>query len=186
MPDPASDLQSKICRAIKALLIAEGAGSEEDTIAAPSQAARPIPNTTILAGDGTPFSGPGNWQHPVTIDLRDTALTQPEETNPNRTRIDANNRCTRIVNALTRSDDTHTLYYTAQQLTAAGRAMATAVNSSAEAIQFAEDNADMAEFTVLWWEAVGSGTAQTMNGGEAGMFFQRDIQFNCVACNAVL
>lgn len=187
MPDPNADLQSKICRAVKALLIAEGVGSALDTIAAPSQEARSLPITTITTGDGSPFDGPGNWSHTVNLDLRDEAVTQPTEANPQSTRVSANERCTRIVNALTRSEDTHTLKYTADRLTTLGRALAVDETSGSNPIaaQRALDNADMADFTVLWWEAVGVGSANKV-ATDGGTFWQRDLQFNCVACNANL
>lgn len=187
MPDPASDLQSKICRAIRALLIAEGAGSALDTLAAPDYQSRELPLTAIMCGDGDPFDGPGNFTFPITIDLRDEAVTQPTETNDQATRTAANARLSAIINALTKSEDGHTLYYTAARLTSLGRALAVdeTSGSSAAAAQRAIDNADMAEFTVLWWESMGVGSPGKVAGNGVS-FWQRELQFSCVACDAVL
>jgi len=188
MPVATTDLQSKICRAVKALLIAAGAGSAVDTIAAPSAQERSLPVTTILAGDGTPFDGPGNSKHPVTLELRDDAIDQPTETNPGTKRVTASERLTAIWNALNRSDDGHTLYYTAQLLTAAGRALAVDETGGADATvaQRARDNADMADFTVLWWESLGAGSANRVSPEGGVTHWQRDLQFNCVACNSAI
>jgi hypothetical protein len=187
MPDPSSDIQSKLARAIRALLIADGAGSTEDTIAAPSDQERSLPLTAISVGDGDPFDGPGNLKFPVTLDLRDEAVTQPDETSDQATRRAANERLTNIVNALTKSDDDHTLYYTAARLTTLGRALAVDETSGgdANAAQRALDNADMADFTVLWWESMGVGSPGKVSG-DGVSFWQRDLQFSCVACSAIL
>lgn len=174
MAQTSDDLQSKICRAVRALLIEEGAGSTEDTIAAPNSEQRGLPLTAITTGDGQPFDGPGNWQHQVNLELRDDAVNSPDESDPDTARVVANARCTRIVNALMLSEDGHTLDYTARRLTTLGRALASDA-----------DNADMADFTVLWWEAAGQGTA-SLTSGDSSMFWQRDLQFNCVACNSAI
>lgn len=174
MAQTSDDLQSKICRAIRALLIEEGAGSTEDTIASPSSEQRTLPLTGISCGDGQPFDGPGNWQHQINIELRDDAVNDPDDGDPDTARVVANARCTRIVNALMLSDDGHTLDYTARRLTTLGRALAAD-----------SDNADMADFTVLWWGAAGQGTAN-LTSGDSSMFWQRDLQFNCVACNSAI
>lgn len=187
MPEPNSDLQSKIARAVKALLLAEGAGSTIDTIAAPSDAERSLPNTTISAGDGDEFAGPGNYKFPVWLELCDAAVTQADEPNDQATRVSANERFTRIWNALNRSDDGHTLQYTANRLTTLGRALAVDETSGADplAAQRAIDNADMADFTVLWWEASPAGAANKITGKESS-YWSRDLQFACVACNSTL
>lgn len=174
MSEPFSDLQSKICRAVRELIISKGAGSAEDTFAAPCSDDRSLPNTTITVGDGSMADAPGNWEHRITIELRDSAAVQPGETNPQAPRIAANERFTRVVNAMTRSDDTHTLAYTAAQLTEIGRAMATADP---------ENHEDMEDFTVIWLESVATGSS--IKSGD-GTFWAREIQFRCIAANANL
>ena len=187
MAQTSDDLQSKICRAVRALLIEDGAGSTEDTIAAPSSVLRELPITAVMTGDGQPFDGPGNWQHQVNLDLRDDAVNAPDEADTDTARIAANARCTKIVNALMLSEDGHTLDYTARRLTELGRALAVDESEGAdEAMALrAAQNADMADFTVLWWEAAGQGAA-TISAGESSTYWQRDLQFNCVACNSAI
>jgi hypothetical protein len=183
----AQDIQSQITRAVRALLIADGAGSAVDTIAAPSELPRSLPITTVTCGDGDPFDGPGNQKFRVTLDLLDEAATQPDESSNQASRVAANERLTNIVNALTKSDDDHTLYYTAAMLTTLGRALAVDETSGADAdvAQRALDNVDMAAFTVLWWESMGVGAAGK-SSGDTGAFWQRELMFSCVACSAAL
>lgn len=182
MADLNSDLPSKITRAIRALLISEGAGSAVDTFAAPCGEPRALPNTTIHSGDADPFDGPGNWSFSVMLILRDEAVTQSTKPNPVAQRVAANQRFTNISNTLTRSDDTHTLKYTALAIQNAGRALAVS-DGSAEGDKRAADNADMADFSVLWWEKSGFGSAKQAS---PGAFWERDLNFTCVACNAAI
>lgn len=184
MAEITSDLQSKINRAVRAVLIAEGAGTVTDTIAAPSEMDRTLPNTTVVSGDSQPFDGPGNWRFPVTLVLRDEAVTQPTEINLEASRQTANGRLSGILNALNRSDDEHTLYYTALELTTKGRALAVDASggTDADSVQRAADNADMADFTVLWWESVSVGAAAKTTATGA-TFWERTLDFSCVACN---
>ena len=177
MPDAASDITSKLNRAIRALLISEDAGTEQDTIAEPSEQERPLPVTTISTGDGSPFDGPGNQQFPVSITLHDPGIGNPESITIDGTRRAANTRLTNVHNALCQSDDEHTLKYTAGLLTTAGRDLASTGTAAQQAA-----NADMADFTVLWWEYVTTG-ASTLSSSELGTFWERSLQFRAVACN---
>lgn len=183
MSEPNSDLQSKINRAIRAVLIDRGAVNEDNCFADPESADRILPNSTISTGEGNPFDGPGNWQFPeILINIRDEATVQPNMASEDP-RLAANVRATAIWNALNRSDDETTLYFTASEITRLGRALAVAMDSSPAAVAFAAANADMAEFTCLWWEAAAQGPAKKH---EDGTFWSRDFVFSCVACNGTL
>ena len=181
---PSGDLQSKINRAIRAVLISAGAGTLNDTYAAPASDDRQLPNTTIITGDGIPFSGPGNWHFPeVTVLLRDSAVVQPATDAANTPRISANSRMTAVINALTLSDNISSLYYTAQQITALGRALAVDPTNGSNPIaaQSALDNADMSDFTCLWWDVTSNGQPKK---SENGAYWERELGFSCIACNA--
>lgn len=185
MDYPNTDLQSKIDRAIRAVLLDQGAATKENCYAAPASEARILTNCTIASGDGHPFDGPGNWQFPnVTLNLRDDGSVQPDMADANQPRTDANARMTKIFNALNRSDDEHTLYYTATEITRLGRLLSVDVSSGSDPTlaQEAADNADMADFTMLWWEAGIVGTP--VKHDSETTFWERDLQFSCVACNA--
>lgn len=185
MPDPSTDLQSKINRAVRAVLVDQQAATNDNCYCDPETAGRTLPNTTVTTGDGVPFDGPGNWHFPVVnLNLRDDASVQPNQRAADQ-KTSANTRCTKIYNALARSDDTHTLAYTASELTRLGRALAVDASNGSDPVQAqaARDNADMADFTVLWWEFSGQGVPTKPEGST---FWERDLQFSCVACNAVL
>jgi hypothetical protein len=182
VPTPNTDLQSKITRAIQAVLIDQGLIAAT-IFAAPSNAARTLPNTTIsIESDAFAYDGPGNWQFPdVRLTLRDDAIKQPDTADPESYRKTANDRWSNTYNALARSDDTHTLFYTATQLTALGNALATNPDPV-----IATDNADMADFTVLWWELVRQGAPNLVAGDGGGTFWEREMQFSCVVANTAL
>lgn len=188
MADPNTDLQSKINRAVRAVILSVGAGTVNNTYAAPFGDVRILPNTSISTGDGIPFDGPGNWHFPnVIVNLRDDGAIQPDATDPNQPRIDANLRLTGIYNALNRSNDTTTLYFTAGELTRLGRLLAVDQSGGTDPVQAqsAADNADMADFTVLWWEGGLVGTP-TRHESDGHFFWERELGFGCVACNTAL
>ena len=179
-----SDLQSKFSRAIKALLVNSGVVQVGNCFVELSSENRPLPNTSIYVGDGNPFEGPGNFQFPqIILNLRDDSVVQPTETDRNIPRKLANQRLASINNCLNLTDDGgQTLFYTAQQITLAGRGLAVdpTAGSDPGAAQSAADNADMADFTCLWWEFGFIGPAKKL---DQGTFLERDICFSGVACN---
>lgn len=186
MAQPNSDLQSKINRAVRAVLLDQGAVQRDNCYAAPASDDRTLPNTTITTGDGIPFDGPGNWQFPeIMVNLRDPATVQPDEADPENKRISANERCSNIYNALNRSDDTTTFFFTAAELTRLGRLLAVDQSNGTDPVQVqsALNNADMADFTVLFWEP---GLIGSPSKNQDGTFWSRELAFSCVACNAAL
>lgn len=181
MPDPNSDLQSKICRAVKALLIAEGAGSALDTFVQFCSDPRTFPNTTIECPEGdelVKYSGIWKFSN-VRVTMRDTATVQPAESNPNAAWIAATDRYNRIRTALSRVGDTGEFAFLPALLTTTGRALATSDGSSA-GDQRAEDNADMATFTITWWHITGLSAPRLDAAGDC---FESELQFECHACN---
>jgi hypothetical protein len=181
MPDPNSDLQSKICRAVKAMLVSEGAGSAIDTFIELSSDPRPLPNTTISTGGGdelVKYSGIWKFQN-VRVEMRDNATVQPTEINPVAAIVAATERYNRIRTALSRLGNSGEFTYTPALLTAAGRALAVS-DGSEEGDQRAEDNADMAYFTITWWNITGLSAPQSNSEATC---FESELQFECHACN---
>jgi hypothetical protein len=178
------DLQSKITRAIRALLISEGAGSTEDTFVEFTSDQRSLPNTTIDSGSATEhIMFTGNWRFTgVNVVLRDAATVQPDETNTQAARIAAQERYDLVRKALTRVGDNGEFTFLPSELTAAGRALAVdeSSGSDAESVQRAEDNADMADFTVFWWNITNLSSPRLNTEATA---FEADMQFDCIACN---
>lgn len=178
-----SSLQSKIARAVRAHLISEGVGTAADVFCEMSTADRTLPSTTIVTGDGQeyPFAT-GNWRFTVSIVLRDTAVQDPDETNTNVSWTDANTRYSAIRDALTQIGGSQPLLYTAQTITTAGQALATS-DGSDEGDLRAEDNADMAAFTCMWWKEIG---LSAPTASETGTHWESELQFDCMACNSAL
>ena len=183
------DLQTKIPRAIAALIIGTNVGTVNNTYPGEATATvtnRTLPNQTITCGDGFEEDlQPGNFRFTGTINFRDDGTTQPNETNlPNGPFIRAQQRVSPIITQLVLSDDGTTKDYTRRQLNAWGRKMAATVanGGTASSDQDAANNADMADFTFIYWNITDYGTPKKTESG--GTFVERDITFECVACNS--
>jgi hypothetical protein len=186
---PSGDLQSKINRAVRGFLIAQGAATPDNCYAAPSSYDRTLPNTTVeTPSDGVydPRMGPGNLRFDnVAVILRDNAVAQANDPDMNDPRIAANNRMTLTYNALNQTVNNADLGYTAQQITLAGRALAVdpTNGANAQAAQSAADNADLQNFCCLFWWLVRIGEMKT---DSKGVFWERELVFGGIFCNASL
>lgn len=165
------DLQSKLNRAIRAVLIEQGAGSTDDTFIEFTSADRAFPNTTIDSGNASEHvMFTGNWRFQnVSLTLRDSASSEDE--NPKAAQIAALERYDRIRAALTRVGDNGEFNFMPGELTTLGRALAT---------ESPEDDADMADFTVFWWNITSLSSPRI--DPEANCF-TASLQFDCIACN---
>lgn len=186
MGDTNSDLQSKINRAIRALLMAAGAAVVGDTYAPPDGEGRTLPNTTVETLDGMEMTEcPGLWRFPqVLLNLRDEAVAQPDEPSANAMWVAANARFSRIVSALTQTDTGTDYRVTAVAITQAGNALAVS-DGTPEGDQRAKDNADMADFTIQYWRPVSLPGAKK-TGSDKETFWERELTFECVACGAAV
>ena len=176
-----SDLQSKINRAVRALLINSGAGSALDTFTELTSDTRAIPNTTIATGSGDELvKFTGLWKFPgLTVSMRDNAAVEADEANPNAAWIAALTRYNDVRTALSLIGDAGELNYTAGQITSAGRALAES-DLTEEGDIIAADNADMANFTVTWWAITGLSSPRLNSENNC---FESELQFECHACN---
>lgn len=169
-----SDLQSKLNRAIRAVIIDQGAGSDADTFVDFTSDNRELPNTTIDCGEASehiPFTG--NWRFPrVAIVLRDHAAIQPEEINTDAAWRAAMERYDKVRVALSRVGDSGEFDFMPGQLTTLGRALS---------VDDPENHADMEDFTVFWWNIV---TLAAPRLSPDGNFFESGLQFDAIACNA--
>jgi hypothetical protein len=175
------DLQSKITRAMKAVL--KNAGVTGTIIAAPENIERTLPLTTITCDDGRQtLDQPGNWNFPdIQIFLKDDAVADPGIPDYAERRTAANSHFSSVCSALCLSDDGGQSYdYMARLLTAAGQALATTGTAEQQA-----DNADMAAFTVLFWNPTVSGSGK-ISTSDKGTFWERVVGFECIACNVAL
>ena len=176
----AQDLQSKLNRSIRALLIAEGAGSTEDTFTEISSATRQLPNTTIDSGSASEHvMFTGNWRFQnVTLTMRDNAAVQPDD-EINSPWVVAVERYNRIRVALSRIATSGSFAFLPGELTTAGRALAVSDGSESGDI-IAADNADMADLTVMWWNITGLSSPRFNSEADC---FESELQFDCIACN---
>lgn len=175
-------VDSKLERAIVAYLISVDCGDEEDIFHSMSMGTRGFPNTTVLPVNGTPepkFTG--DYRIQVWVSIKGSASTGTDETNPLAGQVAFIQRVQQTWDALMQTDDEQTLRYTATAITAAGRALAVAVDASDEAIQFAANNADMADFTVIEWEDAGFGQGKA---DPQGHDWERVLMFSALAASA--
>jgi hypothetical protein len=158
-----SKTRSKLNRAICAYLISVGAGSKDDTTPANSPGPSSYPRTTVRATMSIPeVHMTGLRRVRVHISVKGSAALKPEEPNPDLARAQFDERLGAVYDALmqTAATDGQTLSWTAQAITAAGQAMATAVDNSDAAALFARNNADMADFTCHAWYDAGEGDGE--------------------------
>jgi hypothetical protein len=178
----AQDLQSKLNRAIRAVIIEQGAGSADTIFLAHTSDERGLPSTSIDSGDATEHvMFTGNWRFTsVTVTLRDSA--DPEQFAPTPPQVAATERYNLIRAALTRLGDNGEFNYMPGQLTTLGRALAVDESEGEipESAQFAADNADMEDFTVFWWNTVALSSPRI--NAEAHCY-ESELRFDCIACN---
>ena len=154
---------SQLERAIRALLVSTGAATMADCYISNDPRERiglatGITDIQAVQSNTEPeISGNEKWA--VRIQNKFGVPTQPGEANPNVNRIEMDTRVGRQMLELLRSNDGMTLFKTADNITAAGRALAVSDGSTDGDIQ-AENEADMAEFTCLFVRWLGSSRGQ--------------------------
>ncbi len=179
------DLKTKVNRAVFALIVGNGVGTTDNTYPGETTSQdRTLPNTTIDAGECFEEDlQPGNFRFPNgKITFRDNAIVQPGDPNPNSAFLAAQQRVSAIIGQLVLSDDETTLDYTRRQLNAFGRALAVDPTNGddPEASQSAANNQDMTDLTFLYWRITDYGEPKKAEG----LYFEREISFECVACNS--
>lgn len=156
MSAPYSNLDDKLTRAIAAYLRSVGIGTTDNIVSHLTNQPRVIPPEgliSVLCGDGdAPGDQPGNIRFPVTVMLKFPGIDDPNAAAS--AEIAARQRQAAINDKLLLSDDTHTIRYTAAQITAVGRSLAVS-DGTEEGDTFAAENADMVDFTLIWWESTG-------------------------------
>jgi hypothetical protein len=150
--------RSKLNRAICAYLVSVGAGGPEDTVPANSGGSQGYPNTTVHATLSKPeILLTGIRRITTHVSIKGSAVVAVGEPNADVARKNFDDRVAAVEDALMQSDDGQSLRATAVAITAAGRALATPVDISPEAAQFAANNADMVDFSCQAWYDGGEG-----------------------------
>src|SRR5579872_2135561 len=184
------DLKTKIERAIYALILNAGLGTPDNVwpgMASRTDEDRTLPNTTIEAGEGREDVFMGNYRFERgTVCFYDRAANDPSSTNPQEAFLAASQRSTSIIYLLVQSDDQTTMDYSRRLLNAAGRALAVDLSNGANAAmkQAALNNADMTDFTLIYWRVVDYGVTREVKAEGGGLYFERELGFECLACNS--
>lgn len=120
---PYHNLRSKLNRAIRAWLISQDCGTENDIHVGFNVKDRDFPLTTIRAAIGTPmphFSGNYSIRTMITVKGR---AQQNSDGDPELARILFDERLAKTFDALMQTDDNQTLRFTAKSITSAGRGL---------------------------------------------------------------
>jgi hypothetical protein len=153
-----NNVRSKLNRAIAAYLVSVGCGGVDDVLPANVRTFKTYPNTLVRATMSTPDPPlTGVREVTVHISIKGTATEYPNEPNPGTSRVAFDDRVAQTYDALMQSDDGETLRATAEAITESGRALAVAVDDSADAVLCAQNNSDMLDFTCSAWYDMGEG-----------------------------
>jgi hypothetical protein len=148
MAAPFNNLRSKLNRSICAWLISQEAGDVTNVLPTNTAVIKTYPVTIVQAVRGTPEPPmSGDYRCQVHVMVKGTELAGANQS-AQQSRINFDIQCARVCDALMMTADNSTLLYTAQSITAAGRALAA---------QDAKNNADMADFTCINWFDEGFG-----------------------------
>lgn len=177
MPLPYNNLRSKLDRAICAYLIAQGVGTADDVSPWNSVTTNTYPLTTVHSTISKPeVNFTGNRRISVQISIKGSAANATNNDDPDSVRAAFDARVAETMDALMQTDDEQTLNYTANAITAAGRALATSSP---------KDNADMADFTLMEWYESGEGDGPTGPDEEA-CAWNEILMFDAVCCASAL
>ena len=181
MAAPFNNLRSKTGRAIAAWLIAQNAGTIADTFPDYTQAERAYPSTTVKVVRGMPDPPlTGNYRCTVRVSIKGSAAKDANDPgDPGRVAFDA--RVASVIDALLKSDDDQTFRAVAGGVSAAGRALAVPANQSPDALAFAQQNADMVDFTCGEWNDMGFGEGAA---DAEGCSWEEVVIFEAVTCAA--
>lgn len=182
MPAPFSNLRSKLNRAIAAYLVNAGCGSIDDILPANATVSIGYPNTVINSRGGVPeIPMTGIYRVTVYIQVRGTATDANGEPNLQAGRIAFDQRVAQTYDALMQGDNGIDLTYTAAQINAAGRGLATPFDNSPAAISLAKNNSDMVDFSIVGngWYDKGFGDGEP---DEEGCAWMEVMIFEAVCC----
>ena len=184
MPAPYNNVRSKLARAVCAYLQSQNCGSFADVV--PYEFDRNVlyPITIIRPAKGTPeVPLTGMLRVMVLVTIMGSATHGEGEPNPDLARVNFDSRVAQTFDALMQTSDGQTLRATAQAITDAGRALATAVDASAAGVQLAANNADMADFTCF--DVYDAGFENTDPDSE-GCSWCETLVFEMVCCGSAV
>jgi hypothetical protein len=151
-----TNLPSKLSRAIRFYLIQNGVGDPAHVFHMFDNRLRDLsvlPITIVTVGKGDPDAPfTGDNQYTVFVTTKFIELAQQTDTNSESYRVTFDAAVGAARMPLMQSDDNQTLKATYKAINAAAAMMpVTPPNPTADQIQFAANNADMADFTIMQW-----------------------------------
>lgn len=177
-------LPSKLSRAIAGYLVSAGVGTNASTLPLFSNKARPYPNVTVIPARGNPEPATcGNYRFQINISVKGSNAKDPNSTNQEAGRVAFDALVKQAQESLMLSDDQQTLRATYRLINNAAHALAVAVDETPDAVQFAANNADMVDFTIIEWSDLGFalGTAD-----EEGCSWEQVLIFDCICCASLI
>jgi hypothetical protein len=181
-----TNLPSKLSRALGAYLVSVGIDQRQVfpkyTGKDRTFAYGPIVTTLVLPGKPNPRLT-GNWKFPVALQIKGTLVSDGTAAAKEAQRVAFDAFVGEVNQAMMSSDDDTTLKATVELINEAGRAMAVAGTSDEEDAKEdwckAENNADMADFTITELED------STFGGGEASdCNWEVVMMFDATACES--
>lgn len=180
-PLPPTSLRSKLDRAIVAYLISVGIGDQTNVL--PHKTHRKmdaLPLVIVRSTVGMPEGQDGNDRIRVRISILGSAGVDEDEPNPVVSRVNHDALIGKVRAALRQSDNGGaTLDATCVLINVAGRALAVPADASPEAALVAQNNADMADFTLDQWYDAGFGDGEPLDSAYA---WEEVLLFDAVAC----
>ncbi len=179
------NLRSKCNRAVAAYLVSKQCGTVADVLPANTIKPKTFPNTTViskLAVEDPQFSG--NRRITLYVVIAGKAQVAVDETNPDVSRTDFDSRVAKTDDMLRQTDNGQNLKATADDITAAGRALAVDASNGLDPAQvlFAKNNSDMADFTMNGWFPAGDGDGEIAD--DEGCSWKEVLIFEAVCCPA--
>lgn len=166
------NLGSQLERAVVAYLVSVEAGTYDDTFESYCSMDKVLPNTVVRASGSThePLHG-GNEVWQLSVIVRGIAVDDADTESRYAAVGALNERVGKCLAAMLQTEDNQTLDYTAEQITAAGRALA---------VSDPDNHADMADFTCqsIYYKGAQRGQPEEDNSIWAEM---RNFEVRCCA-----
>ena len=184
MSAPFNNIRSKTNRAVCAYLIGKGIGGQDNIRPGNSPLAKTYPNVTARVIIGKPeVPLIGVYRVNLALHIRGSAATDPAvlDQNGHFGLVQFEKLLSNVNDAMMISADGFTLCQTAEDITTAGRLLTLPAGNTPEAIQAAQNNADMADFTMqnIYDDGFGEGDPSAV-----GCDWEEIILFQALVCGS--
>ena len=181
-----TNLPGKLSRAVAQYLVTSGVAAADCVYTQNTRRPRTFANgpiVSVFALPGTPEPAmTGNDRFTLHLSIKGTAVNNPQDENDETERLAFDALVGAVRDAMMQSSsDNGRLDVTRSGINAAAATMPTAVDASAEAIALAQNNADMADFTLLalYDSTYGQGQAEDCD-------WEIVLQFSAACCESAI